>query len=254
MIRTPTAAPMAATWTHILLVARTRARYLLRSRVILLALALTVLPWFAADGHDAQTELALLTASALTALLASASGVVSESLDDGSYGIAVLHGLTPLEMVLGEALGALSGMLPALIAFAVLSAPALGALPLGALALCLAWLGVLLLGWLAIMLLLGTVLPGKGNAIAMIPLLLAFAFPSDAIPVDHWPPAIARAARAAWSAMPLEAHAMSMYGAILRHSPPPPAAPVALLLAPPVFLAVAALRLSRLDAARRFTG
>jgi hypothetical protein len=225
----------------------------MRSRVLLVALALALLPWFAASSHDADGELALLTSSALAGLLATASGVVAESLDDGWHAISVLHGLTTLELLLGESLGALLGLIPVMVGLVALSAPAFTTVPPTALAFCVAWLVTLVLGWLGIMLLFGTLLPGKGNAIAMIPLLVAFAIPSVLLPVDSWPPDLARLIRAAWDAMPLESHATSLYAAQLHQSRPTPAAPIALLIAPPAFLALAALRLSRLDAARRLT-
>jgi hypothetical protein len=239
--------------THVWTVAGARIRALIRTRVVFAALALALLPWFAATDHDVDGELALLTSSALIGLLATASGVVAESLDDGWYAISVLHGLTPLELLLGEALGALVGLIPVTVGLVALSAPAFRAVPIDALAVCAIWLIVLVLGWLAIMLFLGTLLPGKGNAVAMIPLLVAFAFPSALLPVDSWPSNLARLARAAWDTMPLESHARALYAAQLHGSRPTPAAPMALLVAPPAFLALAALRLSRLDAARRLT-
>ena len=233
-------------------VARTRVRYLVRSRAALVAFLLAVLPWFALDRHDADAELGLLTGSFLVGMLASASGVVADSLDDGCYCIGVLHGVTPIEMLLGEAAGALIGLIPVVGAFTVLSSTAFNGVPLQALLAALAWLALLLLGWLGIMLVLGTALPGKGNAIAMIPLLVAFAFPSDVLPVDSWPPLLARVARTSWDAMPLQSHATAMYAAVLHGATPPPMAPFALLLAPPLYLALAAFRLSRLEAAGRF--
>lgn len=239
---------------RILCVARARIRYLIRSRVAFVAFALAVLPWFAIDQHGADSELGLLTGSMLVALLVTGSGVVADALDEGWYGIGVLHGLLPLELLVGEALGAVVGLLPVVAGFALLSRHAFQEVPFLALVLCLAWLAALMLGWLSILLFLGTLLPGKGNAIGMIPLLLAFAFPSDALPLDSWPPALSRGARAAWDAMPLESHATAMYAALLHDSTPPLAAPVALLLTPPSFLLLAALRLSRLDAAGRITG
>jgi hypothetical protein len=236
---------------RVLAVARVRLRYLLRSRVAVVAFLLAILPWFATDRHDLDAEMGLLTGSALVGMLASASGVVSEGLDDGSYCIALLHGVTPLDVLVGESVGALAGMSPIVASFFYLSAPAFAGHPVIASILVLAWLCVLVLGWLGVMLCLGTLLPGKGNAIAMIPLLLAFAFPADALPVDSWPPLLASAARALWNAMPLQSHATAMYAAILHDSTPPPFAPLALLLAPPLFLALAAFQLSRLEAAGR---
>ena len=233
-------------------VARARVRYVVRSRAALVAFFLAVLPWFALDRHDADAELGLLTGSVLVGMLASASGVVADSLDNGSYCIGVLHGVTPIEMLLGEATGALSGLIPVVGAFTALSSTAFNGVPLPALLSAFAWLVVLLLGWLGIMLVLGTALPGKGNAIAMIPLLVAFAFPSDALPVDSWPPLLARVARTSWDAMPLQSHATAMYAAVLHGATPSPMAPVALLLAPPLYLTLAAIRLSRLEAAGRF--
>ena len=236
---------------RVIAVARVRLRYLIRSRVVVVAFLLAILPWFAVDRHDIDAEMGLLTGSALVGMLATASGVVSESLDDGAYCIALLHGASPLDVLVGECVGALTGMSPIAVGFLYLSAPAFDGNPVIASILILAWLCVLVLGWLGAMLWLGTILPGKGNAIAMIPLLLAFAFPADALPVDSWPPLLASTARTLWNAMPLQSHATAMYAAILHDSTPPPLAPLALLVAPPLFLALAALQLSRLEAAGR---
>lgn len=233
-------------------VARMRVRYLVRSRVALVAFVLAVLPWFAVERHDADSELGLITGSVLVGMIASASGVVSDSLDDGFCCVAVLHGLTPTELLLGEAAGAVIGLIPVVIAFAFLSSAAFIGLPVTTMVVALAWLALLVGSWLGMMLVLGTALPGKGNAIAMIPLLVAFAFPSDVLPVSSWPPLLARVARVSWDALPLQSHATAMYSAVLHGTSPPAMAPFALLIAPPICLATAALRLSRLEAAGRF--
>jgi hypothetical protein len=52
--------------------------------------------------------------------------------------------------------------------------------------------------------------------------------------------------------MPLESHATAMYAAVLHGATPPRMAPLALMLAPPIYLVLAAIRLSRLEAAGRF--
>lgn len=243
-----------ARWAHIAAVTRTRFRYLVRSRVILLAQLLAVLPWFALDRHEADSELGLLTGSLLVGMITCASGVVAEPLDQGWWGIGVLHGLSPIELLLGEALGAWAGLLPVVATFAVLSASAFAIVPPLALLLCLGWLFTLVSGWLSLMLALGPSLPGKGNAIVLIPVLVAFAFPSDALPLDRWPAQLAAVARAAWDAMPLESHATAMYAVLLHDATPPPSAPIALLLAPPVLFCIALLRLTRHEAAGRITG
>lgn len=242
-----------ARWVHVWMVARTRMRYLARSRVILVALLLSVLPWFALQTHEPDSELGLLTGSLLVGIITCASGVVAEPLDEGWYGLGVLHGLRPVELLLGEALGAVIGLAPTVAVFVALSARAFAAVPTLAILLCLGWLATLVLGWLALMLALGSALPGKGNAIAMIPLLVAFAFPSDALPLDRWPPRVAAFARIIWDVMPLESHAAAMYAALLHDATPPRSAPVALLLAPPALFVIALLRLTRQEAARRVT-
>jgi hypothetical protein len=177
---------------------------------------------------------------------------VADSLDDGSYCIGVLHGMTPVEMLLGETVGSLVGLIPVVSAFAFLSSSAFSGESVVNTLASLTWLALLVLGWLGMMLVLGTALAGKGNAIAMIPLLVAFAFPSDVLPVDSWPPLLARVARTSWDAMPLQSHATAMYAAVRHGASPPAMAPFALLLAPPTCLALAAIRLSRLEAAGRF--
>jgi hypothetical protein len=234
-------------------VAGARVRYLVRSRVILLAVLLAVLPWFALEKHEPDSELGLLTGSLLVGIITCAGGVVAEPLDEGWYGIGVLHGLQPIELILGEALGGLAGLMPVVTAFAALSASSLAGIPPLALLLCLGWLATLVLGWLSLMLALGSSLRGKGNAIALIPLLVAFAFPSDALPLDRWPAWAASAVRAVWDAMPLESHATAMYAALLHDATPPRSSPIALLLAPPTLFVLALFRLTRHEAARRVT-
>ena len=233
-------------------IARVRVRYLVRSRVAIVAFVLAVLPWFAVDRHDADAELGLLTGSILVGMIATASGAVADSLDGGFYCVGILHGAGPVDVLLGEAAGALIGLAPVLAAFACLSSSAFAAEPLAMIMLAFTWLAVLVLGWLGMMLVLGTALPGKGNAIAMIPLLVAFAFPSDVLPVDSWPPLLAQVARTTWDAMPLQSHATAMYSAVLHGTTPPAMSPFSLLFAPPICLALAATRLSRLEAAGRF--
>lgn len=241
-------------WPNVRIVARARLRYLVRSRVVVLGLVLAVLPWFALDRHEPDSELGLLTGSMLVGIITCASGVVAEPLDEGWYGIGVLHGLRPIELLLGEALGSSSAVLPIALVFSALSASAFHDVQPLVLALCLGWLATLVAGWLALMLALGSALRGKGNAIALIPLLVAFAFPSEALPLDRWPNGLAMVARAIWDAMPLESHATAMYAALLHDTTPPPSAPLALVLASPTLFFLALFRLTRHDAARRVTG
>ena len=65
--------------------------------------------------------------------------------------------------------------------------------------------------------------PSRGR-IDPLPLLVAFAFPSDVLPVDSWPPLLAQLARTSWDAMPLQSHATAMYAAVLHGATPPPMA------------------------------
>ena len=250
----PSVVRLDARWANVHVVARARLRYLVRSRVILLALVLAVLPWFALDRHEPDSELGLITGSILVGIITCASGIIAEPLDEGWYAIGILHGLSPVDLLLGEALGSAAGLVPVVAVFTGLSAPAFTGVAPVALALCLGWLGTLGLAWLALMLALGTSVRGKGNAIALIPLLVAFAFPADSLPLDRWPPSAASTARAVWTAMPLESHATAMYGAVLHDSTPPPSAPIALLLAPPTLFLIALVRLARQEAAGRISG
>ena len=251
MIARLTPTSFEARWANVRIVAWVRLRYLVRSRVIVLSLVLAVLPWFALDRHDPDAELGLLTGAMLVGIITCASGVVGEPLDEGWYGIGTLHGLRPIELLFGEALGAAIGMVPVAAAFVGLSAAAFDEVRPFVLVLCLGWLTTLGAGWLSLLLALGTALRGKGNAIAMIPLLIAFAFPSEALPLDRWPSGAATAMRAMWDAMPLQSHATAMYGALLHDSTPPRAAPIALLIAPPALFTIALFRLTRHEAAGR---
>lgn len=239
--------------SHVAALAMLRLRRLWRTRVILLALAIGVLPLCVGTPGSVRGALAVLTSALLSATLVAAAGAVADDLESGSALLLALHGVTPLETILGDVAASL----------AVVGLVALGAIPLAAreisgvppmaLVGAGAWMATLVVAWAALLALLGGVLPGKGNSLSMIVPVGVFVLPAAALPLDWAPGWLAAAARIAWTLLPLQAHATAMYDALLANSPPPPAAPFVLVLSPVLYLAAGVCLLARLEPARRFT-
>src|SRR4051812_12886842 len=164
--------PHSVSIQRIAAVAHLRVRNVSRTKILLTALVLALLPWAVVENTSLISRLSALATFTVAALTALAAGAIADDLDSGEYAIVVTHGTRPLEILAGQAVAALA-------VTAVLLALQLPILLHGtvvpnvaAFLLCIASLGALLAGWLALMLFLATLLEGKANAVAMIAVLI----------------------------------------------------------------------------------
>ena len=228
-----------------------RLRRLLRTRRLLLAAVMTLLPWFIVDPTLLVARLSALTEFTVIGLTVLGAGALAEDLDGGQYAIALTHGCTPIELLAGEAA---TTLLLAVVLAAVQLPIALGAgtvAHLATLLLCLGWLVALLVGWMSIMLVASTAINGVGNAVAMIPLLTIVPILQGTALLERLPAPAAAVVRFGVELLPTPQQATRMYEALLLGATPPRLAPIALVIAPIGFFALATLRLARLEPARR---
>lgn len=239
--------------TRIRAVALVRLRRLLRTRRLLLAAVMTLLPWFIVDQTLLVARLSALTEFTIVGLTVLGAGAVAEDLDGGQYAIALTHDCAPIELLAGEAA---TTLLLAVVLAAVQLPIALGASTVAHVAtllLCLGWLVALLAGWMSMMLLAATAINGVGNAVAMIPLLTVIPILQGTTILERLPASVSAVARFAVELLPTPQQATTMYEALLLGATPPRLAPIALLAAPIGFFALAAFRLARLEPARRLS-
>lgn len=230
-----------------------RLRRLWRTRALLLAATLTLLPVAAASPATSRAALAILASGLLTAVLVCTAGAIADDLDDGAALLLVLHGAGAAERVLAESLATLLATLfLALLALAAMS-DAISTVGSRTVLLAGCWIAALLLGWTFLIVLLGCALPGKGNALVMILPLAAFAIPAHALPLGDAAPWIASVVRAAWNLLPLQAHLTAVVESLLADGPLPHLPASVLLASPPFYLVAAVRALSRVEPARRFT-
>lgn len=248
---TLTLSTRAPSWRRVGAVALLRARRLARTRRLLLATLMALLPWLAIDADQLLPRFAALTEFTIVGVTVLVAGALADDLDGGQYAIALTHDCPPLEVLLGEMVAALalSLVLVALGLPFALEAPAVAGL--GALLLCLVWLVALVAGWIALMLLLATILRGVGNGVAMIPLLVALPVLSSATILGRLPARLADVVRFALQLVPAPQQAGRMYEAILLGAATPRIAPLVLLGAPFVYFTLAAARLARIEPAGR---
>lgn len=238
--------------TRVAAVARLRLRRVVRTRLVFVALLLALLPWAIVDGSSLLARLSALTSFTVVGLTALAAGAIADDLDSGEYAIAVTHDATPIEVLGGQAAAtlALTAALVAMqlpIAFKGTAIPAIAPLLL-----CMAWLGAFLAGWLALMLLLATLLEGKANAVAMIPVLL-LPLVLGAGGVDRLPHLAAMIIRGVLQLLPQVEQVTAMFRAMLGRSSAPVATPFVLLASPFLYFALASVRLHRIQPAGRLT-
>lgn len=230
-----------------------RLRRLWRTRTALLAAVLALLPVMAAAPATPRAALVVTTGALLTAVLVCTAGALADDLESGAALLLVLHDAQPFERVLAEA----SATLLVIAALALLAIPmhadAVPSAGWRALSLAACWIALLVLAWTFLVVLLGCVLPGKGNGLVMIVPLAAFALPAAALPLGDAPAWLAAAVRFTWSLLPLQAHATAIVDALLANTSLPATAPVVLLVSPPLYLAAAVRALARVETARRFT-
>lgn len=248
---TPALFMRAPSWRRVGAVALLRARRLARTRRLLLAALMALLPWLALDGAELLPRIAALTEFTVVGVTVLVAGALADDLDGGQYAIVLTHDCPPLEVLLGEMIAALvlSLLLVAIgLPFALQVATVA---QLGALLLCLVWLVALVAGWIALMLLLATILPGIGNGVAMIPLIVALPVLSSTAVVGRLPALLAAAARFALQLVPAPQQAGRMYETVLLGATTPRIAPLVLIAAPFVYFALAAARLARIEPAGR---
>ena len=248
---TPALFMRAPSWRRVGAVALLRARRLARTRRLLLAALMALLPWLAIDGAELLPRIAALTEFTVVAVTVLVAGALADDLDGGQYAIVLTHDCPPLEVLLGEMTAALvlSLLLVAIgLPFALQAAVVA---QLGAVLLCLIWLVALVAGWIALMLLLATILPGVGNGVAMIPLLVALPVLSSSAVLDRLPAQLAAVARFALQLLPAPQQAARVCEATLLGAASPRIAPLVLLGAPFAYFTLAAARLARVEPAGR---
>lgn len=242
----------APSLTGIAAFAAVRMRRVMRTRLALVALILALLPWALVDSRTLVGRLSALTAFSVVGLTVIGAGAIGDDLDSGEYAIALMHDSSPLELLAGQAAASL-GLVTLLLALQLPIAFAGTSVPhLVPVLLCIAWLTALLAGWLGLMLLLATFLDGKGNAIAMIGVLVV-PFVADSGLLDRLPQLPATVVRNAVQLLPQANHATAMFRVLLARSPAPAVAPAVLIISPFLYFALASYRLHRLEPAGRLS-
>lgn len=232
--------------------ARVRVRRVIRTRLAIVALILALLPWALVDSPALMARLSALTAFTIVGLTVIAAGAIGEDIDSGEYAIALTHDSSPLDLLAGQAAASLV-LVTVLVALQLPIALAGTTIPrIVPLLLCIVWLAALLAGWLGLMLLLATFIEGKGNAVAMIGVLVV-PFVADSGLLDRLPQLPATIARNALQLLPQANHATTMFRAVLSRSPTSAFAPVVLIVSPFLYFALASYRLHRVEPAGRLT-
>ncbi|HEX2780714.1 MAG TPA: hypothetical protein VHM30_14530 [Gemmatimonadaceae bacterium] len=245
------AAPTSFSFARAGAMAVVRARRLLRTRRLLLAAVMAILPWLAVGDVPLVVRLGALTQFTIVGLTVLGAGAIAEDLDGGPYAIAFTHSCSALEAMAGEAATTLlltTGLAVAQLPF-VLRHDTL--VDIGIILMCSASLATLLVGWLAVMLLAATVARGVGNAIAMIPLLTVVPVLAGTDVLEPLPASLAVPLRTLAQLLPTPQLASEVYRWILQGGEAPRAAIAVLLLSPVVWFTVAAAHLRRLEPAAR---
>ena len=232
--------------------AQLRCRRVMRTRIMLVALARALGPWALVESSSLIGRLSALASFTVVGLTAVAAGAIADDLDSGEYAIVLTHDASPLEVLGGHAAAsiALTAILVALQLPFALHGVAMP--PLVPLLVCMVWLAALLAGWLALMLLLATFLEGKANAVAMIAVLLLPAALGAGL-LDRIPSAPTAIIRNAMQLLPQATQATTMFRTVLYRTPAPAITPWVLIVSPVFYFAVASARLRRLQPAGRLT-
>jgi ABC-type transport system involved in multi-copper enzyme maturation permease subunit len=233
-------------------IAATRVRRVVRTRIAFAATVFALLPWAAVETHALVERLAALAEFSVVGLTALAAGAISDDLDSGEFAIAVSHDVSPIEMLVGNAVASLA-LVSALVAAQLPLALAGTDVPaIAALLLCFAPLVALLGAWLALMLLLATFLEGKANAVAMI-VVLFVPLVLDLGLLARLPRGIASPTEYALRLLPRVDQATTLFGALLDRSPIQMLDLTVLIISPFLYFALASYRLHRLEPAGRLT-
>jgi ABC-type transport system involved in multi-copper enzyme maturation permease subunit len=233
-------------------IAVTRLRRVMRTRIAAAAAVFAFLPWAIVETPLLVGRLSALAEFSVVGLTVLGAGAISDDLDSGEFAIAISHDVSPLEILLGNAM---ASMLVALVLVAgqlPLALRGAAAAPLSSLGLCVVALVALLAGWLALMLLFATFLEGKANAVAMGGVLLV-PFAMRLGVVATLPARIASIVDGALRLLPQVDQAAALFRALLYRSPLPVLDLSVLIASPLVYFVFASLRLYRLEPAGRLT-
>ncbi len=238
--------------TRINAIAGLRLRRIVRTRLALAAIVLVMLPWALVDSTSLLARLASLAEFTLVGATALGAGALGDDIDSGEYAILVTHDATPVEVLAGQVVASLAGvgvLVAMQLPIAVAGIPTLPVLPLLA---CLGWLVALVAGWIALMLLLATAIEGKGNALAMIAVILLPPMLASGL-LDSLPAAAVGFIRAPLQLLPQPSHATAMFGSAMGQGRTSALPPIVLLTSPFLYFALASLRLRRIEPAGRLT-
>lgn len=240
--------------SRIVAVARRDLTRLFRARLVFWITALAALFWLAAPDLRFKPGGALLLTSELMflAMLFMTAGVIAESLGSGAAMLDRLHGITPLESVLGSVLGIILALTPSFLVSAVLVYRVTPPSQAGPVTLMLVWTAAAVIAFVSLGVLLGVLLPSAGNAIVLAPLVLGGMAPPVALPVQGLPPAVASGLRAVWSVLPLQFQVEAIESALIMGTGPVRLPPVVIIVSIPLYLSLAAVMLRRLQPATRW--
>ena len=233
-------------------IALLRLRRITRTRLALAAVVLVMLPWALVDSPSLLTRLASLAEFTLVGATAIGAGALGDDIDSGEYAIVMTHDAAPVEVLAGQWVASLTAALVLValqlpIAFGRITTP-----PVTAILICLGWLAALLAGWMALMLLLATVIEGRGNALAMVTVFLLPPIAASGL-LDGLPSTAAQVIRALVRLLPQLTDATTMFGSVLGRARPPALTPIVLLASPFLYFTLASLRLHRIEPAGRLT-
>jgi hypothetical protein len=233
-------------------IAATRIRRVVRTRIALAAAVLALLPWSIVDSPLLVGRLSTLAEFSVVGLTVLAAGSIGDDLDSGEFAIAVSHDVSPLEILIGNAAASL--LLASLLVAAQLPLVLLGvaAPDPRTVVPCVLALVPLFAGWLALMLLLGTFLDGKGNAIAMVAVLFVpFALQLGLL--ARLPSRMASIAEQVIRVVPQVNQVTALFRALVERAPVPVLDLAVLIASPFIYFAFATYRLHRLEPAGRLT-
>jgi hypothetical protein len=252
MTHSPKRSPKIS-WPRTFGIAGVRIRRVLRTRLALAAVTMSLLPWLLVESASLAARLASLAEFTVVGLTVVAAGSVSDDLDSGEYAIASSHDCSPLDMLAGHTLASF-GVTTAIVLLQLPIALAGTDMPgIARLLVSFGWLAALLAGWLGMQLLLATFLEGKSNAVAMIGVLAIVPLLSSGTLVSDLPAPLAGFTRGVLQLLPQVAQVTAMFAAALDGAPGPGRVRVVLLLSPIIYFVLASIRLYRIEPAGRLT-
>ncbi len=202
----------------VMAIAQRTARARWRGRQAVGATVIAALAWAASHEVLTSPRAALQVGAMILALAATivAAGGLGDDLDSGAIMYDLLASASPADLATGSALGTLLALGAPFGLLAAVAAPLLiPAVGIATTLLLFAGWGAVTAGWVAVATCVGTVTPGKGNAIVVLPLFMASGLAASDLPIGSLPEAISAPIRAAWSLLPLSSHFGSWNRAVL---------------------------------------